>query len=133
MKFSMRGQEKVTCKYRWLLNRSDLIDRFDCTYIQCTWIKYQETVICIKTYNYCSFDIFMTTCCTQSSRLAPVVWSKSVVDHQHFVWTSRFFSFYINYMDMYMYIYLYIKINLRTWFGLVNSNFHFKDCVPQKS
>jgi hypothetical protein len=31
MKFSMTGQEKVTFKYRWLLNRGDCIGRFDRT------------------------------------------------------------------------------------------------------
>jgi len=31
MKSSMSGQEKVTFKYRWLLNRGDSMGRFDCT------------------------------------------------------------------------------------------------------
>jgi len=32
MKFSMTGEEKVTfIKYKWLLNRGDHMDRFDCT------------------------------------------------------------------------------------------------------
>ena len=30
MKFSMTGQEKMTFIYRWLLNRVDHMDRFDC-------------------------------------------------------------------------------------------------------
>jgi hypothetical protein len=30
MKFSMKGQEKVTFKYRWLLNGGDRMGRFDC-------------------------------------------------------------------------------------------------------
>ena len=33
MKFSMTGQENVTFKYRWLLNRGDHVDRFDCTFL----------------------------------------------------------------------------------------------------
>jgi len=31
MKFSMAGQEMVTFKFRWLLNRGDHMGRFDCT------------------------------------------------------------------------------------------------------
>ena len=30
MKCSMRGQEKVTFSYKWLLNRGGLMGRFDC-------------------------------------------------------------------------------------------------------
>jgi hypothetical protein len=32
MKFYMTGQEKVTFKYSELLNRGDLMGRFDCIY-----------------------------------------------------------------------------------------------------
>jgi len=32
MKFSMTGQRNVTFKYRWLLNRGDCMDRFDCIF-----------------------------------------------------------------------------------------------------
>jgi len=31
MKFSMTGQENVTLKYRWLLNRGDHMGRFGCS------------------------------------------------------------------------------------------------------
>jgi len=31
MKFSITGQEMVTFKYRWLLNRGDHMGRFDCS------------------------------------------------------------------------------------------------------
>jgi len=37
MKFPMTGQERVTFKYRWLLNRGDLMGRFDCIYLCCAY------------------------------------------------------------------------------------------------
>jgi len=32
----MTGQENVTFKYRWLLNRGVCFDRFDCIYTNCS-------------------------------------------------------------------------------------------------
>jgi len=50
MKCSMRRQEKVTFQYRWLLNRGDCKDRFDCTFLL---LVFQKTIFknfSIETY-----------------------------------------------------------------------------------
>jgi len=44
MKFSMTGQTNVTFKYRWLLNRGDHMDRFDCT----LWIHFFQYIMYVS-------------------------------------------------------------------------------------
>jgi len=43
MKVSMTGQENVTLKYRWLLNRGDCKGRFDCVFTKMSSIIKQGT------------------------------------------------------------------------------------------
>ena len=41
MKFSMTGQEKMTFKWRWLLNKGDCMGRYDCIYMEINFADYK--------------------------------------------------------------------------------------------